>query len=193
MGAQTGAFHPLQTFAGIKEAIENLPGSTFAVEAEEPLRSILKKMAENLGGYSIELKAGDKVLYHASAVIACNYLITLIKLATDLWQSFGVPRKDAVRALMPLLKGTLNNLENIGIPDCLTGPIARGDAGTVRKHLAALDTVAPYVAETYRELGLKTIPVSLSKGKIDKAQAEELRKLFEKIVVEKAGLTADKR
>jgi predicted short-subunit dehydrogenase-like oxidoreductase (DUF2520 family) len=191
MGAQTGAFHPLQTFAGIKQAVDNLPGSTFAIEAEEPLSSTLKQMAEDLGGYWIELKAGDKVLYHASAVIACNYLITLTKLATDLWQSFGIPRKDAVRALMPLLKGTLNNLENIGIPDCLTGPIARGDTGTVQKHLAALDTAAPFVAETYRELGLKTIPISLSKGKIDESQAEELRALLEKPAPVQAGITSN--
>ena len=190
MGAQTGAFHPLQTFAGVKQAVDNIPGSTFAIEAEGPLLSTLKQMAEDLGGYWIELKASDKVLYHASAVIACNYLVTLTKLATDLWQSFGIPRKDAVRALMPLLKGTLNNLENIGIPDCLTGPIARGDAGTVRKHLAALDTAAPFVAETYRELGLKTIPISLSRGNIQEAQAEELRALLEKPAPVQAGTTS---
>jgi len=83
---------------------------------------MLKKIAEDLGGYSIELKAADKVLYHASAVIACNYLVTLVKLSTDLWQTFGVPREAAVRALMPLLKGTLNNIEKVGIPNCLTGP-----------------------------------------------------------------------
>ncbi len=178
-GAQAGAFHPLQTFASVKQAIDNLPGSTFAVEAEEPLRSTLKKMAEDLDGYSIELKASDKVLYHASAVIACNYFVTLVKLSTDLWQTFGVPRKDAVRALMPLLKGTLNNIENVGIPNCLTGPIARGDAGTVHKHLAALDKSAPAVAKIYRELGLETIPISQAKGKIDDAAAAQLRDLME--------------
>jgi predicted short-subunit dehydrogenase-like oxidoreductase (DUF2520 family) len=178
LGARTGAFHPLQTFAGVRQAVDNIPGSTFAIEAEEPLRTDLKGMAEALGGYWIELKASDKVVYHASAVIACNYLVTLVTLATDLWQTFGVPRQEATRALMPLLRGTLNNLENIGIPNCLTGPIARGDMGTVQKHLAALDTVAPSVAATYRELGLQTIPVSLSKGKIDEARASELRALL---------------
>jgi predicted short-subunit dehydrogenase-like oxidoreductase (DUF2520 family) len=178
-GAQVGAFHPLQTFAGIKQAIDNIPGSTFAVEAEEPLRTILKKMAVQLRGYSIELKAEDKVLYHASAVMACNYLITLIKLSTDLWQSFGVSRTEAVRALLPLLKGTLNNLENIGIPDCLTGPIARGDIGTVKKHLVALDKVDAAVAETYRKLGLQTIPVALAKGKIDKMRASQMEDAIE--------------
>jgi predicted short-subunit dehydrogenase-like oxidoreductase (DUF2520 family) len=174
LGAVVGAFHPLQTFAGVKQAIDNIPGSTFAVEAEEPLRSVLNEMARRLGGYSIELKPEDKVLYHASAVMACNYLVTLVKLSTDLWHSFGVSRPEAVRALMPLLKGTLNNLENIGIPDCLTGPIARGDIGTVQKHLAALDQVDSTVADTYRKLGLLTVPVALAKGKIDQLRANQM-------------------
>jgi predicted short-subunit dehydrogenase-like oxidoreductase (DUF2520 family) len=178
LGAQVGAFHPLQTFASVAQAIDNLPGSTFAIEAAEPLRSILKKMAGDLNGYSIELKASDKVLYHASAVIACNYLVTLVKLSTNLWQTFGVPRKDAVRALIPLLKGTLNNIENVGIPNCLTGPIARGDIGTVRKHLAALDRSAPPVAKIYRELGLETVPISIDKGKIDRSAAAGLTELL---------------
>jgi predicted short-subunit dehydrogenase-like oxidoreductase (DUF2520 family) len=111
-------------------------------------------------------------------VITCNYLVTLVKLATDLWRSFGVSRPEATRALMPLLRGTLNNLENIGIPNCLTGPIARGDAGTVQKHLKALDAVDPSVAATYRQLGLQTIPISLAKGKIDKSSASELARLL---------------
>jgi len=179
LGARVGAFHPLQTFASVQQAIDNLTGSTFAVEAEEPLRSTLKGMAEALEGHWIELRANDKVLYHASAVIACNYLVTLVKLATDLWQNFGVPREEAVKSLMPLLQGTLNNLETIGIPNALTGPIARGDVGTVRKHLDALDQTAPSVVTAYRELGLQTVAVALAKGKIDEARAKEMRTLLD--------------
>lgn len=179
MGASVGGFHPLQTFAGVQQAINNLPGSTFAIEAEEPLCSTFKAMADALEGHWIELKASDKVVYHAAAVMASNYLVTLIKLATDLWDTFGVSRQEAIRALMPLLRGTLNNLENVGIPNALTGPIARGDVGTVRKHLTALEGVAPVVASTYRELGLQTVPVSLAKGKIDETQANELKALLE--------------
>ena len=173
-GAAVGVFHPLQTFAGAEPAINNLPGTTFALEAEEPLLSLLKEMAGALGGYAIELKAGDKVIYHAAAVIACNYLVTLVKQAADLWQTFGVPPEQSVRALLPLLKGTVRNIETVGIPNCLTGPIARGDAGTIAKHLAALEKAAPEVLETYRHLGINTIPVALAKGSIDKEQAGRL-------------------
>ena len=177
-GAQAGAFHPLQTFASVKQAIENIPGSTFAIEAEEPLLTTLKDMATALDGNWIELKASDKVLYHAAAVIACNYMVTLIKLATDLWQTFNVPTHQATKALMPLLRGTLNNIDNVGIPQCLTGPIARGDTGTIKKHINALQKVAPAVLSTYRELGLQTIPIALAKGRINQHQSEELKAIL---------------
>jgi len=178
LGAQVGAFHPLQTFASVKQAIENIPGSTFAIEAEEPLLSTLKDMATTLDGHWIRLKASDKVLYHAAAVIACNYMVTLIKSATDLWQTFNVPTSQATKALMPLLRGTLNNIDNVGIPQCLTGPIARGDTGTIKKHLNALQEVAPAVLSSYRELGLQTIPIALAKGRISQQQAEELQAIL---------------
>ncbi|MDP2918809.1 MAG: DUF2520 domain-containing protein [Dehalococcoidia bacterium] len=177
-GAHTGAFHPLQTFAGVKQAIQNIAGSTFAIEAEEPLKTTLKELAEALNGNWIELKANDKVIYHAAAVTACNYLVTLVKLADDLWQTFGVPRDQATRALLPLLKGTLNNIEHLGIPQCLTGPIARGDTNTVRKHIEALRKEAPDALSTYCELGIQTIPIALAKGKIDENKADELRALL---------------
>lgn len=177
-GAQAGAFHPLQTFASITHALDNIPGSTFALEAEEPLLSTLKEMVLALNGQSIELKPGDKVIYHTAAVFACNYLVTLVKLATDLWQTFDVPPAEATQALLPLLRGTINNLENVGLPHCLTGPIARGDLGTVKKHLAALEARAPALLPVYLEMGRQTISVAQAKGKIDEQVTNELRELL---------------
>jgi predicted short-subunit dehydrogenase-like oxidoreductase (DUF2520 family) len=139
---------------------------------------MLKDMAAAVEGHWIELKASDKVIYHASAVIACNYLVTLVKSATDLWQAFDIPRGQAVQALLPLIRGTIHNIDTVGIPQCLTGPIARGDAGTVEKHLHALRETAPGLLSTYRELGLQTIPIALAKGKINQHQAEELEKIL---------------
>jgi predicted short-subunit dehydrogenase-like oxidoreductase (DUF2520 family) len=169
-----GGFHPLQTFASVEKAIENIPGSTFALEAEEPLLTVLKKMATDLDGFSIELKAEDKAAYHAAAVVACNYLVTLVKMATDLWQTFSIPSDQATRALLPLIRGTLRNIETVGIPQCLTGPIARGDTGTIDKHIKTLQEKAPDLLSPYKELGLQTIPIAMAKGKIDKEQARQL-------------------
>ena len=178
LGAQVGVIHPLQTFASAKQAIENMPGSTFALEAEEPLLTKLKEMATALEGYWIELEAKDKVVYHAAAVIVCNYLVALVKLATDLWQTFNIPTPQATQALLPLIRGTIHNIETVGIPQCLTGPIARGDTGTIKKHLEALQKVAPAILPTYRELGLQTIPIALAKGRINQKQAQELQELM---------------
>ncbi|MDD4876222.1 MAG: DUF2520 domain-containing protein [Dehalococcoidales bacterium] len=177
-GAYIGAFHPLQTFASVNQAIENIPGSTFAIEAEEPLLGTLKDMATSLGGYCIELKASDKVIYHTAAVIACNYLVTLVKMATDLWQNFNIPQSQAIRALLPLMRGTLHNIDTIGMPECLTGPIARGDIETVKKHINALQVSFPISLSTYKELGLQTIPIALAKGKINKQQADKLQTIL---------------
>ena len=178
LGANVGSFHPLQTFASVDQAIANLPGSTFALEAEEPLLSKLKELASILNGNWVELKPGDKVLYHAAAVFVSNYLVTLVKLALDLWQDFGVPPKEATKALLPLLKGTVNNIENIGLPCCLTGPVARGDLGTISKHLNVLENRDSSLLTTYKELALQAIPIALAKGRIDENRAEELKALL---------------
>jgi predicted short-subunit dehydrogenase-like oxidoreductase (DUF2520 family) len=178
-GAYVGVFHPLQTFAGAEQAMENMPGSTFTLEAEAPLLGILQEMANALGGRWIKIKAGDRAIYHAAAVMACNYLVTLVKMATDLWQTFGVPTKEATEALLPLVRGTVHNLEAIGLPQCLTGPIARGDSGTIKKHLEALAKVSPDTLSSYQELGLKTIPIALAKGRISERQAKELKATLE--------------
>jgi len=178
LGAAVGSFHPLQTFAGVNQAIENIPGSTFALEAEQPLLSTLKELTTLLNGNWVELKPGDKVLYHAAAVFACNYLVTLVKLALDLWQDFEISPMKATKALLPLLKGTINNVDNIGLPNCLTGPIARGDLGTIERHLNALEARSPSLLTTYKELGLQTIPIALAKGRVNEQKADEMKVLL---------------
>jgi predicted short-subunit dehydrogenase-like oxidoreductase (DUF2520 family) len=178
LGAAVGSFHPLQTFADIDQAIANLPGSTFGLEAEEPLLSTLKELASLMDGNWVELKPGDKVLYHVAAVFACNYLVTLLRLALDLWKGFGVSSGETTRALLPLLRGTLNNIDRIGLPNCLTGPVARGDLGTIERHLNALDAKNPSLLSAYKELGLQTIPIALAKGKVNERKAEEMRILL---------------
>ncbi len=191
-GARVGTFHPLQTFTSAKDTVEDMAGTTFAIEAEEPLLTILKDMATALGGRWIVLKAGDKVTYHAAAVMACNDVVTLVKLATDLWATIGIPPQEAKLALLPLLQGTIHNIETTQtLPGCLTGPIARGDAGTIRKHLDTLEEAAPELLSVYRELGRHTIPLALEKGTITQRQAEEIEHILDKpslVGVKKRGV-----
>jgi predicted short-subunit dehydrogenase-like oxidoreductase (DUF2520 family) len=179
-GAATGSLHPLQTFADAHEARANLPASYFAVEAEGWLRLALLEIVGALKGTPIELRAEDKALYHASATLLSNYTVTLAKLATDLWLRFGWERPAALRALLPLLKGAVNNIESLGVPLALTGPIARGDVRTVEKHLKALRQAAPEMLSVYRELALQTIPVALAEGGLSDPAADELRRVLER-------------
>ena len=178
-GAMVGAIHPCQTFAGREQAIANLPGSTFAIESEEPLKTTLTEIARALNGDLVYLTSEDKALYHAAACIACNYFCTLVDIATDLWQNFGKSKAEAAKAYIPLLQGAVNNIASIGFPGCLTGPIARGDVKTIQSHLVALEKYAPDILPLYRELGLKTIPIGIAKGTLSEGKAEELRSLLE--------------
>lgn len=173
--ALTGGFHPLQTFADATG--ENLSGSTFALEGEEPLLSSLKEIALALGGSYVVVSSEDRALYHISAVFASNYVVTLIGLADEIWRKLGLSAS-GVNSLLPLMRGTVGNLARIGLPNALTGPIARGDVGTIQKHLQALRERMPELTSIYRELGLKTIPISLGKGVIDEAKAQELEKIL---------------
>ncbi len=181
-GAMVGSFHPCQAFASVDQAIENLPGSTFSIEARSPLLDILKDMASSIGCDWIVLKPGDKFLYHAAAVFVSNYSVALLKVATDLFQHFDVPPAQATKVLMPLIQGNLNNMRNLGLPNCLTGPIARGDVGTIKKHINALQEKEPSLLKLYAELGLQTVPVAIAKGTIDDRVSKDLKALLQRVI-----------
>lgn len=171
-GAQVGGCHPLQTLSGVPGDAELLAGSVFGIEAEEPLRTELVDLVRTIGGRPIVLSAADKALYHASAVLISNYTVTIARLAAELWEAFGAERGEALRALLPLLQGTVANLDTRGLPDALTGPIARGDAVTIERHLAALSRERPEVLLLYRELGRLTVPLARERGGASAADVE---------------------
>lgn len=176
-GALVASFHPLQTFASLQAALANIPGATFALEGDPKLVDELDIFVALLGGQSIRLTAGQKTLYHAAAVIASNYTVTLAAEASALLVHEGIAPdvKTALRYLLPLLKGTVDNLEALGLPDALTGPIARGDAGTVARHLQALQACAPDLAALYRTLARLTLPIAQDKGHLDEQMAQALK------------------
>lgn len=173
-GALTGSMHPLQTFADPGRGLDLLRGTAFAIEGDHALLPFLHGLVQALGGYAIELPPGAKTFYHIAAVLVSNYTVTLAKLATDLWARFGVEREEALRALLPLLRGTLANLEALSLSKALTGPIARGDTGTVRYHIEALTAHAPALLAVYRSLGLQTVPLAQESDRLPQTVADEL-------------------
>ncbi|WP_153502665.1 Rossmann-like and DUF2520 domain-containing protein [Cumulibacter manganitolerans] len=159
-GCAVGAWHPLQAFATTRTGIRD--GITWAITAGEPLQTALHGLSERLGGHPIDLAEPDRARYHAAAVLAANYSVTLIAHATELLAGCGVERRPALDALLPLMYSTLDGLAAHGLPDGLTGPAVRGDVGTLRRHLAALDDSDQ--ATLYRACGLATLGLVAERG-----------------------------
>jgi predicted short-subunit dehydrogenase-like oxidoreductase (DUF2520 family) len=145
-GYATAAIHPLQVLSGWRIP----PGTTFAVEADAAARPSITRLVAELGGVEIELPAGARVAYHAAAVIAANLGMTLLAEAVDLLEQRGIDRAEALQGLSSLVRGGLEASLDSGLPAALTGPVTRGDAGTVAAHLEALaadpDLLAAYRA-----------------------------------------------
>ncbi|MFZ5595693.1 MAG: Rossmann-like and DUF2520 domain-containing protein [Bacillota bacterium] len=172
------SIHPLQSFADLKTAMENIPGSFFALEGDREAMPVAERLVEDLEGRVFHIEAGNKVLYHAAACIASNYLVSLMRLSTGLLEGLGLSAKDSFQALLPLVQGTINNIEKVGPVQALTGPVARGDAPTIEGHLPALAEVGREEETIYRVLGKYTVRVALEKGSIGPEQAEILLKKF---------------
>ncbi|MEI6304360.1 MAG: DUF2520 domain-containing protein [Betaproteobacteria bacterium] len=177
-GALTGGFHPMQTFADPEAALASLSGCTVSIEADEPLHSRLKHLAALLGCRSITLPPGARVRYHASGAYASQYVVALLAEAAKLWASFGVGEEDAIRALLPLLRGTAASVEKAGLVQGMPGPLSRGDLDTVRRHLDSLDVFDPQLAALYRQLALRTISLADKKGALTAEQQSRLQAWF---------------
>ena len=156
-GAVPGAFHPLQTLPDAQAAYANLPGSFVAIEAEEPLLGRLAAMATSLGCTWGYVPPAARPAYHAAAVLVSNYTVALAHAGVELWRALGKSEEESMRALAPLLAGTVRNLRRLGPAAALTGPVARGDWETVDKNLAAVAETAPEQTFTYAAMALAMI------------------------------------
>ncbi len=178
-GAVIGSMHPLQSFAAVTES-NPFAGIKVAIEGDAAAVDCAWKIAVDLGADPFNIRTDGKTLYHAAAVVASNYLVTLMRLSFELLQASGVPEREAYGVLKPLISGTLNNIERVGIPDALTGPIARGDVDTVSDHLSALRQLSETAADLYTRLGQATIEIGTAKGSLPTDAAAQLSRLFSK-------------
>ena len=177
-GAIPGAVHPLQTFSSVEDAVKSLPGTTFAIEGDPPMRAYLKDMAEVLGGIPIFLRPQDKPLYHASVAMVGGLLTGLAGAVADLWGHFGIDRSTALKSLAPLIAGDAITLQSVGVPGALAGPYVRGDVGTISKHLDSLKALAPEMLPIYCHMALTAMPFAFEKGKVSEERAAEIRGLL---------------
>lgn len=164
VGAQVAAVHPVMTFPGRRAA--PLKGVLFGVEAENAAcRKRLKSVVRALGGEPFVIPAASKVLYHAAGTMASPLLVSALTAATEMAQLAGLSREIAAKMTGALAEATLRNVQAHGAAQSFSGPLARGDAGTIRLHLEALGE-HPVLAEVYRALAihaLNSLPVKQRK------------------------------
>lgn len=169
-GARVGCVHPLQTLPSARRGAEALRGAAVAVTCDAADRAALFRLARGWGGRPFPLPDASKTLYHAAAVFASNYLVTAIWAATTLMRAAGVA--DGERLLSPLAAATVANVAERGPHDAITGPVARGDARAVRRHLEALrDARAPRTADAYRSLARLTAELVGADAAVEEAIA----------------------
>src|SRR5215470_5160425 len=178
-GARVGGFHPLLMFGEPGKSLD-LRGCAVAIAGAEPLASQLERLAAAIGAKALHLPEGGRALYHAAANFSGAFAIALIQETVALWKKLGISEADARGALLPLLRGSVDNFEKLGAPGALGSVVARGDVGTIRRHLEVLAKNAPESLELYRLLSLRTIPLAIAKGTLAPAVATEIAALLGK-------------
>ncbi|GAB1643477.1 Rossmann-like and DUF2520 domain-containing protein [Krasilnikovia sp. MM14-A1259] len=154
------ALHPAMTFTGGAADLDRLPGIAYGLTAPAPLRPFAARLVTDLGGVPEWVAEDARPVYHAALAHGANHLVTLVNEAADLLRAAGVERPGAV--LAPLLHAALDNALAMG-DAALTGPVSRGDAGTVRKHL---DRIPAESAPAYLALARRTADRAIAAGRL---------------------------
>ncbi|HIU63953.1 MAG TPA: DUF2520 domain-containing protein [Candidatus Avacidaminococcus intestinavium] len=172
-GANIGSWHPLQSFANGQGSFKDI---YIALDGQAAVRKIGEQVARLLGSYSFYVPPQARRQYHAAACLTSNYIVTLLAIAQALLAKWTVSEAEALQALLPLLRGTVANLEQVTLArKALTGPIARGDLVTVKEHLSVLP---PATIALYKALGSSAAQLALANGTIESNQYHELEHLF---------------
>lgn len=174
-GTQVGSFHPLVAFADTERAVAALHGATIAIEGDDQLAGLLAGMAEAIGGRPVRLAPGAKAAYHAAAVLAAGGFVALLDAIAELGRVAGLDEAGSLAIYGPLIEQTLGNARALGIRAALTGPMTRGDRGTLEAHLAALRRHAPDVVALYVAAAEREIALAEARGAIAPGAAESLR------------------
>lgn len=178
-GLDTGSCHPLQSFRSPEQAVAVARRSYFCIEGSPRAVRIARRFVRDIGGVPFAIRADTKPLYHAAAVLASGGLTSLLSISLELMTRCGLGPKEASRVLLPLAEGTVSSVREAGPVGALTGPIRRGDAGTVESNLKALEAVDGRWAEVYRALGLRSLDLA-EQANPGLANRAELRRLLGK-------------
>ena len=175
---ETISIHPLLPFADREIAIRALQNCPCAYEGSPARHHLAIELIAAFGGQAFPIEPEQKALYHASASIASNFLVTLLATSEELLKSCGIPTDQAIPLIMPLVRATLDNVEKVGTEQGLTGPIVRGDQSTITAHLTALQDASPQIDTLYRHLGIETVNLANKSGRLAVEYAKKLKEIL---------------
>jgi predicted short-subunit dehydrogenase-like oxidoreductase (DUF2520 family) len=178
-GSTVASFHPLVAFADVDRSLAALRGATIALEGDESLVSLLAELATEMGAQPVRLPPGGKAAYHAAAVLSAGGLVGLLDAIAELGRGAGLDERGSLAIYAPLIRQSLLNAESLGIAAALTGPLLRGDVGTVRGHLETMRRLAPGAIELYRAAAHREIAIAQGRGALDEPRAAALRRLLD--------------
>lgn len=177
-GCYIYSMHPLQAFAAVEKAVSDLSKTYFCLEGDEEKISVLESMLQTCGNEFFKLEPEQKLLYHSSACMLSNYLVTLVHNGLKIMEDIHIDSTTAFKAMLPLINGTVQNILELGTDKALTGPIARGDIKTVAEQLKAISTVSEGQLSLYLCMAEETLKLaSLSKLK-DSPNIDKLENLI---------------
>lgn len=165
-GAVIGGLHPVFPFAEVETAMTRAPGSVFALEAEGELRSWLESLVEAVFGKIMVIPVGSKARYHAALNFVGAFTVTMYEVATSIFETMDMDTPVAHTALYSLMLAAVQNIQAVGLPAALTGPISRGDASTIAAHMATLNSpeIDSDILKAYQVLARLTLPIAAGQG-----------------------------
>ncbi|MGI8669251.1 MAG: Rossmann-like and DUF2520 domain-containing protein [Aridibacter sp.] len=185
IGCKTGSIHPLVSISNSFIGVKRFKNAYFCIEGNVEAVKLAEKIVEDLGGKSFSIETKYKTLYHASAVTACGHFVALINTATEMLETCGIKKYEAKKILMPLVKSTLENMEEQTFAEALTGTFARGDLETFERHIRVLqENATREQTEIYLLLGEQSLKLAEEQG----MSKELLEKMTKKISLAKKNL-----
>ena len=180
LGAATGSMHPMQTFSN--QSVPDLAKCIFGIDGSPAALQAARKMIHQMDGVAVRLSGANKAAYHTAGSFACVLVLALMETATRLLMTQGFKRRQALRALLPLTRQTLDNFESVGPLAAWTGPLSRGDFSTIERHVKALGDFEPEYQEAYKVLSrLSAKVLAADPG----AMLKQLDRIFDAAAVSK--------
>lgn len=174
-GCAAASFHPLVAFADRERALAALAGATIAVEGDDRLVGLLGQLAVAIGARAVRLETAGKGAYHVAAALAAGGFVGLLGAIARAAAGAGLDEAGALAVYGPLARQALADAEALGIDAALTGPIVRGDVGTVRRHLEVIARLAPATVPLYVALAAAQLAIAERRGELAPQTVDRLR------------------